>query len=70
MTFDRRTFLRGTAGAAVAAAWPSFAQQAAVPVSVDTREVTGSLPHIWEECAGSDRAVDLPAEGVALIELV
>jgi xylan 1,4-beta-xylosidase len=58
MTLDRRTFLQGSASAALAAAWPSLAQQSAatVQVTIDTRQVTGPLPHIWEECAGSDRA--------------
>ena len=58
MTLDRRRFLQGSASAALAAAWPALAQQspATVPVTIDTREVTGPLAHIWKECAGSDRA--------------
>jgi xylan 1,4-beta-xylosidase len=32
------------------------AAPAIVPVTIDTRVVTGPLPHVWEECAGSDRA--------------
>jgi xylan 1,4-beta-xylosidase len=31
-------------------------ESAAVPVSIDTREVVGQLPHVWKESAGSDRA--------------
>jgi hypothetical protein len=57
MTGDRRIFLQGSAGLAAAAAWPAFAQSSAtVPVTINTHEVSGTLPHIWEECAGSDRA--------------
>jgi xylan 1,4-beta-xylosidase len=56
MTADRRTFLKGSAFALAAAAWPAIAEEPMVPVSIDTRQVTGPLPHIWEECAGSDRA--------------
>jgi xylan 1,4-beta-xylosidase len=58
MPQDRRTFLKNSAFTLAAAAWPALAQErtAVVPVTVDTREVTGPLPHIWEECAGSDRA--------------
>jgi len=57
MTADRRTFLKnGALTLAAVAAWPALAQEQVVQVSIDTRQVTGSLPHIWEECAGSDRA--------------
>jgi xylan 1,4-beta-xylosidase len=58
MTLDRRTFLKNSALTVAAAALPAVAsaQSAVVPVHIDTRQVTGSLPHIWEECAGSDRA--------------
>ena len=58
MALDRRTFFQGSAFAAIAATWPTIAQQqtAAVPVTIDTRQVIGSLSHIWKECAGSDRA--------------
>ena len=58
MSFDRRTFLQGTAMAAAAMAWPKLvnAQASVVPVTIDTRQVTGPLAHIWEECVGSDRA--------------
>jgi xylan 1,4-beta-xylosidase len=57
MTLDRRTFLKSTAFTVAAAAMPAVAQTSVVQVGIDTRQVTGSLPHIWEECAGSDRAV-------------
>jgi xylan 1,4-beta-xylosidase len=54
---DRRTFLQNTMLAAATAAYPALAQsERTVPVSIDTRQVTGPLTHIWEECAGSDRA--------------
>lgn len=57
MAFSRRTFLHGSAGVALAAAWQARAQEsAAIPVSIDTREVVGPLPHVWKESAGSDRA--------------
>ena len=59
MDFDRRRFLGGSAAlAAVSLATPAFGQGAPeqVAVTVDTRTVTGELPHVWEECAGSDRA--------------
>lgn len=57
MTADRRSFLKnGALTLAAAAAWPALAEEPVVPVSIDTRQVTGLLPHIWEECAGSDRA--------------
>jgi len=55
---DRRQFLQGFALMGAAAAWPvTFAQDiSTVAVSIDTREPTGPLPHVWEECVGSDRA--------------
>lgn len=54
---DRRAFLQGTMLAAAAAAWPVLGEfRRTIPVTIDTRQVTGPLPHIWEECAGSDRA--------------
>jgi xylan 1,4-beta-xylosidase len=58
MSVDRRTLLQTGAGLALASAFPALAQQSmpVVPVTVDTREPTGALPHIWEECVGSDRA--------------
>ncbi|MBB4858895.1 xylan 1,4-beta-xylosidase [Novosphingobium chloroacetimidivorans] len=56
--FDRRTFLATTAaGAALASArGASAATMARVAVEVNTRERIGDLPHVWEECVGSDRA--------------
>lgn len=57
MALSRRAFLHGSAGTALLAAWRAQAQQTvAIPVSIDTREVAGGLPHIWKESAGSDRA--------------
>jgi xylan 1,4-beta-xylosidase len=58
MRMDRRQFLQGFALMGAAAAWPvTFAQDiSTVAVSIDTREPTGPLPHVWEECVGSDRA--------------
>ncbi|MET0364413.1 MAG: glycosyl hydrolase [Sphingobium sp.] len=56
---DRRDFIRsGAVLAAASAASPLLAQGEgqAVEVTVDTGAVTGPLPHIWAECAGSDRA--------------
>src|SRR5579864_2325343 len=56
MILNRRNFLQGAA--AVAAAGPVLSNEpgATVPVTIDTRQVIGPLPHIWEECVGSDRA--------------
>ncbi len=57
MTLDRRSFLQGSALLATAAALPALAQETpTVSVAIDTREVIGPLPHVWEECVGSDRA--------------
>jgi xylan 1,4-beta-xylosidase len=60
MTIDRRSFLQTTlqtgAFAAAATAWPALAAAETVAVKIDTRAATGPLPHIWAECAGSDRA--------------
>lgn len=56
MTSDRRTFLKGSASILAAAAWPAHAQDSAVPVTIDALQAIGPLPHVWEECAGSDRA--------------
>jgi xylan 1,4-beta-xylosidase len=55
---DRRTFLTNSALTVAAVACPtlSAADLPIVPVTIDTREVTGTLAHIWEECVGSDRA--------------
>lgn len=58
MKTDRRTFMKGAAYAMASTAWPALGDDAmeVVPVRIDTREVTGPLAHIWEECVGSDRA--------------
>jgi xylan 1,4-beta-xylosidase len=58
MPTDRRAFIRNSAYAAALAALPTLtrAQSSPIEVVVDTRRVEGPLPHIWEECAGSDRA--------------
>ena len=58
MSLDRRTFLKGTALATAATAWPVSAdeQTPTVQIAIDTNQVVGALPHIWSECAGSDRA--------------
>src|ERR1700759_2699091 len=55
---DRRFFLHASALSTLAGALPLAAEEAGtVPVTVDLGVVVGSLPHVWEECAGSDRAV-------------
>ncbi|HTV96214.1 MAG TPA: hypothetical protein VME42_09415 [Steroidobacteraceae bacterium] len=58
MTLDRRTFLQAGALTVASAALPAFAREQTplVSVGIDTREVSAALPHVWEECAGSDRA--------------
>lgn len=58
---DRRMFLAsGAAAAALSASGARAARGAAAlageTVRVDTRTVAGALPHVWEECVGSDRA--------------
>jgi len=56
---DRRRFLAQGAAATTAAALPLrllAADAPLVPVRIDMREQVGPLPHIWAECAGSDRA--------------
>lgn len=55
---NRRAFLSGSALAVAATTLPSLArgQTPVVQVAIDAREVEGPLPHIWEECVGSDRA--------------
>ena len=59
-SLDRRTILKGSAMAVAASAYPAWAAQQlqleTVPVTINTRAITGHLPHIWEECVGSDRA--------------
>lgn len=56
--FDRRTFMASSAAAAAAltATRVQGAGPAIETVRVDARAVTGALPHVWEECVGSDRA--------------
>jgi xylan 1,4-beta-xylosidase len=61
---DRRTFLETTAlaGAFTIASGIGTAEQvnpgpANRVLSVKTHETKGALPHVWEECFGSDRAV-------------
>jgi xylan 1,4-beta-xylosidase len=66
MMMDRRTFVQTAAGAAglvlAPPVFPAFAASAperelqGVSVTIRSREVIGPLPHIWEECVGSDRA--------------
>lgn len=53
---DRRTFV--WSAPLLLAAWPTAAAQRLplVKVVVDTRVATEKLPHVWEECVGSDRA--------------
>jgi len=58
-SFDRRTILKGAVvtSAAVALPWRVRAEAAPlVSIRIETGQVTGPLPHVWEECAGSDRA--------------
>lgn len=54
----RRDFLVTSAAAVAAGAIPGAASAAApiVQARVRSREVVGALPHVWEECVGSDRA--------------
>jgi xylan 1,4-beta-xylosidase len=61
---DRRTFLRSAAFGAACAATPkldALAQAASLgnsrTVRIHTQTDDGKLPHAWEECVGSDRAV-------------
>jgi xylan 1,4-beta-xylosidase len=55
---NRRLFVQGLSMSAAAAAWGVRAADSveSVGVTIRSREVTGPLPHIWEECVGSDRA--------------
>jgi xylan 1,4-beta-xylosidase len=61
---DRRTFLQTSTFAGLHAMAPTLGSAqptnpgTANPViTVRTRETKGALPHVWEECVGSDRAV-------------
>jgi xylan 1,4-beta-xylosidase len=56
---DRRTFIRNAAtlsAAGIAAPLLGAETRERLDVLVETREAVGPLPHVWEECAGSDRA--------------
>lgn len=55
---DRRHFLAASAATAASAAAPAFAATASetIDVTIRSREEVGPLPHVWEECVGSDRA--------------
>lgn len=56
---DRRNFIQASATATVALlARPVLGAEAPATISatVDLRNATGPLHHVWEECAGSDRA--------------
>ena len=55
---DRRRFLTHGTVLAASAALPArlLGETAIVPVQIDLRQQIGALPHVWEECAGSDRA--------------
>jgi len=61
---DRRTFLRSAALGAACAAAPPLSVLAETAPSAGSQSVrihpaaeAGKLPHIWEECVGSDRAI-------------
>ena len=57
MPLGRREFLRTSLLAASGAAWSVGAEDVpTISVTIDTRQGAGPLAHIWEECAGSDRA--------------
>ena len=55
---QRREFIQVFGACAAAAALPALAADAVagIAVTIRSRDVTGPLPHIWEECVGSDRA--------------
>jgi xylan 1,4-beta-xylosidase len=57
---DRRKFLAhsaaGLTAARLARAELAPPPASVVPVTINIHAVTGPLPHVWEECAGSDRA--------------
>jgi len=62
---DRRSFIQTAAlasvytlGSSIAHAdQPSAPANATNLIKIKTRQTSGSLPHVWEECIGSDRAV-------------
>ncbi len=55
---DRRDFMLGALGTSIGAtvAASANAQDGSSAVTIRTRDIAGPLPHIWEECVGSDRA--------------
>jgi len=55
---NRRLFVKALSMSAAATAWRAGSADSAesVSVTIRSREVIGPLPHIWEECVGSDRA--------------
>lgn len=54
---DRRNFVQGLGATAALSAFPVHAAEPErLDVTIRTREAIGPLPHIWEECVGSDRA--------------
>jgi len=58
LPMDRRLFVQALTASATVAALRTFGadSEAGVEVTIRSREVIGPLPHIWEECVGSDRA--------------
>jgi xylan 1,4-beta-xylosidase len=75
---DRRLFLHAATLTALECLAPrlvSYGQQTADSseqiISVQTRTIKGPLPHVWEECFGSDRAaVAMRAQWLSDLELV
>lgn len=62
---DRRTFLQTAALAGAYTLGPGIAHssqqetatQTGQRIRIKTQQASGNLPHVWEECVGSDRAV-------------
>src|ERR1700677_4250340 len=75
---DRRTFLQTTSMTGVYAFAPRVVSATTgTPettkhvISINTHETKGPLPHVWEECVGSDRAiVGLREQWLTDLELV
>ena len=75
---DRRRFLQTTALVGAHTITSRFASGEQVnagvsdrTISVKTRQTRGALPHVWEECVGSDRAVvGLRQQWLSDLELV
>jgi len=75
---DRRTFLHTTAmtgfyalAPRVVSATMDTPETTKHVISINTHATTGPLPHVWEECIGSDRAiVGLREQWLADLELV